>query len=147
MTRRATGIEGLDIRPLTAARMDDLGRVLRGGWGAGCWCMYPRLTTVLARRHTFHAEVLSSHVTPYSTEVAERLAQMQAYFESQGADATTAMMRAYAALSGLIEQQAAVLSFVDAFHLLGVVFLAMTPLLFLMKRPGGHREAGPAVLE
>lgn len=24
--------------------MDDLGTVLRGGWGAGCWCLYPRLT-------------------------------------------------------------------------------------------------------
>ena len=24
--------------------MDDLGAVLRGGWGAGCWCLHPRLT-------------------------------------------------------------------------------------------------------
>ena len=23
--------------------MDDMGCVLRGSWGAGCWCMYPRL--------------------------------------------------------------------------------------------------------
>jgi GNAT superfamily N-acetyltransferase len=29
--------------------MDDLGGVLRGGWGAGCWCMYPRLNARLAR--------------------------------------------------------------------------------------------------
>ncbi len=24
--------------------MDDLATVLRGSWGAGCWCMHPRLT-------------------------------------------------------------------------------------------------------
>lgn len=37
------------IRRLTAARMEDLGAVLRGGWGAGCWCMYPRLTAAGVR--------------------------------------------------------------------------------------------------
>jgi len=34
----------LEIRPLTPRLMDDLGQVLRGGWGSGCWCMFPRLT-------------------------------------------------------------------------------------------------------
>jgi GNAT superfamily N-acetyltransferase len=29
--------------------MDDLGVVLRGGWGAGCWCMFPRLSTAQMR--------------------------------------------------------------------------------------------------
>ena len=34
----------LEFRPLAADLMDDLGQVLRGSWGATCWCMYPRLT-------------------------------------------------------------------------------------------------------
>jgi hypothetical protein len=29
--------------------MDDLGAVLRGSWGAGCWCMFPRLTSAQMR--------------------------------------------------------------------------------------------------
>lgn len=29
--------------------MDNLGVVLRGGWGAGCWCMYPRQTDAQSR--------------------------------------------------------------------------------------------------
>lgn len=33
---------GLDIRPLTPDLMDDMGVVLKGSWGASCWCMYPR---------------------------------------------------------------------------------------------------------
>jgi GNAT superfamily N-acetyltransferase len=39
----------LTIRRLTPGRMDDLGAVLKGGWGAGCWCMEPRLTTSMLR--------------------------------------------------------------------------------------------------
>ncbi|HUF80786.1 MAG TPA: GNAT family N-acetyltransferase, partial [Burkholderiales bacterium] len=29
---------------LTPRLMDDMGEVLRGSWGVGCWCMHPRLT-------------------------------------------------------------------------------------------------------
>lgn len=32
------------FRPLTPRLMSDMGEVLRGSWGAGCWCMHPRLT-------------------------------------------------------------------------------------------------------
>jgi GNAT superfamily N-acetyltransferase len=39
----------LVFRPLTPRLIDDLGEVLRGGWGAGCWCMYPRMTDAEAR--------------------------------------------------------------------------------------------------
>ncbi|HSA88694.1 MAG TPA: GNAT family N-acetyltransferase [Burkholderiales bacterium] len=36
-------VRNLVFRPLTPGLMDCMGRVLRGSWGAGCWCMYPRL--------------------------------------------------------------------------------------------------------
>ena len=39
----------LDIRPLKPGLMDDFGSVLRGSWGAGCWCMFPRLTDAQMR--------------------------------------------------------------------------------------------------
>lgn len=42
--RPATTAPQLRIRPLTAKLMEDFGAVLRGGWGRGCWCMFPRLT-------------------------------------------------------------------------------------------------------
>ena len=34
----------LVFHPLTPNLMDDFGAVLRGNFGAGCWCMFPRLT-------------------------------------------------------------------------------------------------------
>lgn len=39
----------LVFRPLTPRLMEALGTVLRGNWGAGCWCMYPRLTDAQMR--------------------------------------------------------------------------------------------------
>jgi GNAT superfamily N-acetyltransferase len=40
----------LVFRPLTPRLMESLGAVLRGSWGAGCWCMYPRLTSAQTRQ-------------------------------------------------------------------------------------------------
>ncbi len=34
----------LAFHPLTPELMHDFGAVLRGNYGAGCWCMFPRLT-------------------------------------------------------------------------------------------------------
>lgn len=39
----------LKFKPLTPQLMDALGEVLRGSWGSGCWCMFPRLTDAQAR--------------------------------------------------------------------------------------------------
>jgi hypothetical protein len=36
---------------------------------------------------------------------------------------------------GVLERQAAMLAFLDNFKLLGVVFFAIIPIFFLMKRP------------
>lgn len=45
LSRRAAGpIRDLRIVRLTPSRMDDMATVLRGTWGAACWCMFPRLT-------------------------------------------------------------------------------------------------------
>jgi GNAT superfamily N-acetyltransferase len=40
----------LVFRPLTRGLMDEFGAVLRGSWGMGCWCMYPRLTAAQTRQ-------------------------------------------------------------------------------------------------
>jgi GNAT superfamily N-acetyltransferase len=53
MTRHArkahSAKEQLVFRPLTPRLMDELGEVLRGSWGTGCWCMHPRLTDAQLR--------------------------------------------------------------------------------------------------
>jgi GNAT superfamily N-acetyltransferase len=39
----------LTIRPLTAARVDDVKTVTRGTWGATCWDLFPRYTAAQQR--------------------------------------------------------------------------------------------------
>lgn len=39
----------LGFRPLTPRLMADLGKVFRGSWGGGCWCLHPRLTDAQMR--------------------------------------------------------------------------------------------------
>ncbi len=48
MSDKACGT--IEFRPLTPELIDDLGVVLRGSWGAGCWCMFPRLTEAQTRQ-------------------------------------------------------------------------------------------------
>ena len=52
-----------------------------------------------------------------------------------GADAVTATQRAYVIVHGMILRQASMVTFVTIFRMLGVLFLAMIPLVLLMRRP------------
>jgi MFS transporter, DHA2 family, multidrug resistance protein len=105
------------------------------------------ITTVLAQRRVVHGQILSSHVNAYSPQATEVLAGLQAYFRSRGADATTAMLQAYAASKGMVARQAAMLSFIDAFYLMGFIFIAMIPLLFVMRRPVARQGPPIAAVE
>jgi GNAT superfamily N-acetyltransferase len=42
-------VKRLVLKRLTPRLMDCMGDVLRGSWGAGCWCMYPRLGSAEAQ--------------------------------------------------------------------------------------------------
>lgn len=98
------------------------------------------VTTIVARREQVHINTLGAHVNPYNLTSRLTLERLQQAFQSAGADATTAVQRSHAATFGMVQQQAAMISFVDAFWLLGVIFLAVIPLIYLMKKPKGHGE-------
>jgi MFS transporter, DHA2 family, multidrug resistance protein len=92
-------------------------------------------TTLIDRRMQTYTNVLGANVNPYRPSVFERMQQMQRAFEAAGADAYTAGQRALAAMFGSVERQAAMLSFNEAFRTLGFLFVAIVPLVFLLKRP------------
>jgi DHA2 family multidrug resistance protein len=95
------------------------------------------VTTALSRRMQFHQHRLSSDITASSPTFLQALAAAKMQFMQQGADAVTATQRAYAAIYGMVQQQAALLSFVEEFWLLAVIFLLMIPALWLMRKPRG----------
>jgi DHA2 family multidrug resistance protein len=97
------------------------------------------VTTILARREQMHINVLGAHVTPYSLGTTTMLENLRQAFIAAGADSYTATQRAYAAVFGMAARQAAVISFVEVFWMLGMLFLVVIPLILLMGRPAGRR--------
>jgi DHA2 family multidrug resistance protein len=102
------------------------------------------VTTFVARRSQFHQSVLATHVTPYSADTRQFLAQTGAAFFAGGSDPGTAHRQGLAALYGMVQQQAALLSFVEAFRIMGILFLAIVPLVLLMRKARAARAAGAA---
>jgi len=98
--------------------------------------------TMLARGRQLYTNILGTQVSAYSTVTQERLHQIQGAFAVQGMDSVTATQRAQGVLWLTVQEQAAILTFNDAFRLLGLIFLILVPLGFLMRRPRtGRRRA------
>jgi DHA2 family multidrug resistance protein len=93
------------------------------------------MTTLLARRQQFHQSRLVEHIRPGQPHLSALLQQFTQFFMLKGADSVTASRRAYGTVFMQIQQQAAMLSFVEAFKIMGVVFLAMIPLVALLRDP------------
>jgi DHA2 family multidrug resistance protein len=98
--------------------------------------------TMLARNTQATTAVLGANVTAYDHASQATLMQMRAAFIASGSDPVTATSRANAAVFGMVQRQATMVSFVGIFLLLGILFIALVPLVLLMKRP--RRGAGPA---
>jgi DHA2 family multidrug resistance protein len=54
---------------------------------------------------------------------------------ARGMDMVTATKQAFAALFGMVQQQAAMMAFNDVFFLLAIMFFLCLPLILIMKRP------------
>ena len=99
------------------------------------------VTTFVARRSQFHQSVLVAHVTPYSLQTEQMLAQSRTMLSGRGSDWATAGRQSLGLLYGVVQQQAALLSFVEAFRIMGLLFLAVIPLIFLMRRAKRNRAS------
>ncbi len=98
--------------------------------------------TLLQRKTHAYGQVLSEHVTIYSETSRQTFETLRQGFIAGGTDPVTATQKTYAALQGMVLRQATMVSFVDVFRLLGVMFLVLLPLVLLMRRPKGQAPAG-----
>ncbi len=99
------------------------------------------MTTLLTRRQQLHQTHLVSHIVGLDPETQQILAAARQWFFAQGADPVTAQQRAYAAVYGMVQRQGAMISFVEMFWLMAVVFLALVPFLLLLRRPMQRQPA------
>ncbi len=100
--------------------------------------------TLLARRQQYHQTILVEHVGPYSSQYGDAIHRMQQAFLARSASTVDALHHAQAMLYATVQKQAAVLSYIDTFWVLAVGFMALVPLIFLLRKPAPGAGAPPA---
>ena len=100
--------------------------------------------TLLARHTQTTTATLGANITAYDPATLSMHSGLRSSFMAAGADFATATSRANAALFGMVQRQATMVSFVGIFQLLGVLFIALVPLVLLMKRPQSGAPAAGA---
>jgi DHA2 family multidrug resistance protein len=93
------------------------------------------VTTMLARKQQVHVNQLGEHVTNFDATTHQTISAMQQGLMSGGSDAATAARQAQAAVWGMVQQHAAMMSYTDVFFLLAVLFAVMLPLILLIRKP------------
>jgi MFS transporter, DHA2 family, multidrug resistance protein len=96
-------------------------------------------TTLLARRAQFHQHRLAEHMTPYNDAYRSALAHAAQVVHLHGSSLPDSTARAHALLYGNLLRQASMLAFADAFWVMAVLFLAIIPLMFLMRNTAPAR--------
>jgi len=99
------------------------------------------LTTLLARRQSFHRSVLTEKIGAIAPDALERLQQYTGAFLAKGFNLADAKVRALALLDGTVNLQSAVLSFGDTFWATAILILVSLPLVLLL----GKAAAGSKV--
>jgi DHA2 family multidrug resistance protein len=102
-------------------------------------CGIANVMTLLARRSQFHQNVLVSHLTPLDPAYQSMVNGARQLLYGAGSSSVDALAQAHGLVYGLLQRHAAMLAFVDDFWLMGLTFLSLIPLMFLMKKSGTHQ--------
>jgi len=100
------------------------------------------VTTMVARAEQHNANVLGANVNIWNFSTQSMINSAREMFMAKGSDYVTATRQAYGMLFGLVQEHAAMLAFVKAFRLLGILFFLITPLILMMKKPRHMRGGG-----
>jgi DHA2 family multidrug resistance protein len=111
----------------SATGLYNLMRNLGGGVGISV------VTTIVSRSTQSHMPPLVAHATPYDPAFVDRLHAIQNGLSSQ-LGTYAAQQGALASIYGIIERQASLLAFLDAFRLLSLLCLLSIPLVLFFKR-------------
>jgi MFS transporter, DHA2 family, multidrug resistance protein len=97
------------------------------------------VATFIQYRSWTHRSRLLDHVSIYDPELRQRLSAITSGMMAKGSSFFEAQRQAYGAIEGAVMRQTFLLTYMDAFRIVGVFFLLCIPLLLLFKR-----KAGPA---
>ena len=138
---------GLLFIPITALSLSSL-RGQEIGQGAAFTGMMRQLggsfgiaviTTVLARQGSVHRGALIQNYTATNPAFMNQFQSMQASFIAKGKSANDALATAYQSMDLKLTRQASVLSYMDIFLYLGLMFLIFVPIMFLVRQRKGTK--------
>jgi len=98
------------------------------------------VTTMVARRSQFHQQILGEKLTASSAVGQQALGQMAPFLAHSGVDAVTAAHKGGCLLYELLQQQAVLLSYGDAFFLMGILIFFNIPVVLLMRGAEHNRK-------
>lgn len=97
------------------------------------------ITTFLAHKNMVHRSNLVGHLNVNDLDVQQKVQALQHLFISKGMTPDMALNSAYKALEYTVMKQASVLSYMDAFLGLGVMFLICIPFVLMVKGNKGKK--------
>jgi DHA2 family multidrug resistance protein len=124
-----SSLRGTEIAQGTG--LTNMMRQLGGAFGVAV------IANLISRRAALHRSNLLSHLSIYDPAVRERLVALGHMGPGVAGNAPAYVPTtspAYAALEGALQRQSYLLSYMDAFLVCGIFFLACIPLLLLFKR-------------
>lgn len=95
------------------------------------------ITTFMVSQNVRHGAALKSHLDVNSYYTQQTVSGLQHNFMSKGMTFDEALKSAYKALEGMVAKQASVLSYMDVFLYLGVMFLICVPFVLIVR---GNRK-------
>lgn len=99
------------------------------------------ITTMIARFHQQHRVDLIPNISAMDFQVQQRVHGLQQMFINKGFAANEALDKAYQMLELSVGKQATVLSYMDIFIGLGILFLLCIPFVLLIKKGAGNLKA------
>lgn len=97
------------------------------------------ITTYLARQNMTHRSDLVSKLDVNNPYVQQRVQALQHNFISKGMNTDVALKSSYATMDHIVTKQSAVLSYMDVFFYLGVIFLVCVPFVLMVKGNKGKK--------
>ncbi len=118
------------LPPRDTADAAALSSMMRNLGGSLCIAM---ISTVIERREHFHFSVIAERLSANGVAVQRQVAMLAAH--GGPGDAAMAQRRALASLAATVRQQATIMSYSDAFFIIGVTLLLCLGGLLLLRRP------------
>jgi DHA2 family multidrug resistance protein len=97
------------------------------------------VTTVLARRMQFHQSVLVANLTPTDPQYQAALQGTAGMLQQHGMNSSQAAKTAQGLIYGMVQQQSAMLAYLDIFYMMAIISVALIPLLMFMKNIQPHK--------